>query len=132
MKKSTLDKKAWKLFSEIRRREDAWKRGDGDNVPCVTCGNWKHWKEMDAGHYADLGKMYGAGKFQAEAVHNQCKKCNYYENGNQHLYHQFMLTNYGEDKTLYLASLKHKTAGYTHNDYLLLIEEFKKKLKRYT
>lgn len=43
-------------------------------VQCVTCGMWKHWKEMQGGHFIERGKT--AVKLVEEQINPQCPYCN--------------------------------------------------------
>ena len=43
-----------KVFSQWIRSKDADHRG---YVQCFTCGVWKHWKTVDAGHFQSRAKF---------------------------------------------------------------------------
>lgn len=105
-KNKTIKRKLWNLYSKVRRKEDAIKRGDGERVPCVTCGKQDHWKNMHAGHY-----IHGKTKetwITDENIHNQCPTCNTYKGGQLDEYYIFIVSEYGQEKADYLRS---KRAG---------------------
>lgn len=72
-------KKAWGVFSEyIRRRGADWK----GEVSCYTCGKVKHYKEMQAGHFAHKGNQnYRAIDFEPKHLRPQCYWCNSQRHG---------------------------------------------------
>lgn len=82
----------WAWFSRYRRLLFSDKDGF---VRCVTCGDRKFWKEMQAGHYID-GRT-NAVLFVEELVHPQCYVCNCMKHGNKSEYAAFMYKKYGEE-----------------------------------
>lgn len=68
-----VHKKTWDLMSRWVRSKDA--NADG-LVQCYTCGIWKHWKEMDAGHY-----KHDRLDFDERNLKPQCSRCNKYHQG---------------------------------------------------
>ena len=89
MKEDTL----WKWFSLYIRVRDC---EDGGMSYCRSCGNPKHFRELQAGHYISRGKK--ATKYDEENVHSQCVKCNMYLNGNQSGMFSYIVRKYGESK----------------------------------
>jgi hypothetical protein len=61
---------------------------------CYTCPNIKHWKEMDAGHFAS--RRHQSTKFDERNVHSTCTHCNRFLNGNQYIYGKMLDLQYGE------------------------------------
>ena len=104
MKKKSLKSlktKCWKLFSLMIRLKETDKRGYG---MCVTCGNARNFKELQAGHFVD-----GRGNsilFDERGVHIQCAGCNVFKSGNKLHYWKWMEKNYGRgviDELMILA-----------------------------
>src|SRR3990167_9020671 len=65
-KKRAKDR-AWAAFSRYIRMKYANKSG---MVECITCHTFKHWKEMQAGHFVD-GRN-NTVLFDERLVHPQC------------------------------------------------------------
>ena len=79
-----LHKKAWKLFSELVRRNGIISPIPPDEVYCVvcyTCGKPMKWKDAHAGHF-----LHGRLDFDSRNVHPQCPKCNTFLHGNLGVY----------------------------------------------
>ena len=85
---SKLKEKAWKLFSEWIRRKDAIY---GENF-CITCGVWKSYKELQAGHW--IPGRHPSVLFDERHCHPQCYHCNVGLKGNPLAYYHYMEKNY--------------------------------------
>lgn len=72
--RATAEKELWRLFSLYIRQRDAKERGKDGYVACITCGQVRHWKGMDAGHY--VSRRHQATLYMFNNVHAQCKGCN--------------------------------------------------------
>lgn len=70
--KKALDK----IFSEYIRRKYADKKG---YVSCYTCGQRKHWKEMQCGHF--VSRSHLATRFDEDNVRPQDVGCNVFGGG---------------------------------------------------
>jgi hypothetical protein len=57
-----------RVFSQWVRSKDADHRG---YVQCFTCGVWKHWKTVDAGHFQSRAKF--STRWDERNVKCQCK-----------------------------------------------------------
>ena len=57
-----------KVFSQWVRSKDADHRGF---VQCFTCGQFKHWKTVDAGHFQSRAKF--STRWDEMNVKPQCK-----------------------------------------------------------
>jgi hypothetical protein len=112
-KKSTAKASAWRYCSQYIRRKAA----DGSGmVKCVTCGDFHHWKEMDAGHF--ISKARGSSiYFVEENIHPQCVRCNRFLEGNKHLFTLYMLDMYGREKIEELEQLARRTESWRLSDY---------------
>ena len=114
-------KRAWKVFSEwIRRRDE--KQG------CCSCGKWKPWKEMQAGHWPSIEGRYNSILFAENGVHAQCGQCNTYKHGNPAGYDAFMKKRYGKKVMDELIKLKAKEVKYERTDYIKMIDKWMEKL----
>lgn len=86
----SLKKKVWDLFSEYVRRSEA---DDNGYCTCITCGAFRRWEDMDAGHF-----IHGTSFLIPELVHAQCKPCNGFGAGMLIDYEKYMIKTYGQNK----------------------------------
>lgn len=117
--------KAWKAFSEYIRRKHA--NLDGF-VECVTCGERKHWKEVDAGHF--VPGRNNTVLYDERLVHPQCKSCNR-NHGEQFKYAQFLKSEYGytDEQIEGFLSLKNVTKRMTASEHREVFELYREQLK---
>ena len=106
-----LKKKAWKLLSEVIRREAA--NPDG-TVQCYTCWNNWHWKQhIQAGH-AIPGRN-GAVLLDEDVIRPQCVQCNIWMRGNYPFFTTRLIKEKGmewwESKLLSAKQVKKWTRG---------------------
>lgn len=88
---SKLKKKVWAVFSKYIRNKYAV----NGKVMCVTCGEWKEVKEMQAGHF--IPGRHNSVLFDERNVHPQCYACNICKKGNMVEYFRFMQITYGDE-----------------------------------
>ena len=121
---SKLKKKLWEVFSLYTRLRYAdWKDFD----TCVTCGAYRHYKEMDAGHY--IPKTAGLSiYFEEKNVHPQCDSCNRKRHGNLTNYALFLRKKYGEQILEELDWKRNHPVSITTLEYIRLIDLYKQKL----
>lgn len=62
---------------------------------CVTCGDVKPWKQMQAGHFYTRGRY--PTRWDEDNVHPQCYRCNIIYKGNYIHYTKYMIDFYGRD-----------------------------------
>lgn len=92
-------------MSEWVRRKDAdWK----GNTKCFTCGDIKHYKKMNAGHY-----IHDKLDFDERNLKPQCVRCNKFYSGMLDVYGEKLLMISGEN---FLWELR-KDAQLKGNDY---------------
>ena len=120
-----LKKKLWRLFSEYVRRRDADENG---YVRCISCGSFKHYKEVDAGHF-HAGSTSLALYFDERNVHSQCVRCNKWLSGNGANYALALQRRYGPHILEDLESIKHTRDKFNRGEYEEMIETYKKKLE---
>jgi len=121
---SSLKKKAWTLFSKYLRMKYA--NGNG-YCACYTCGEVKHYKELQAGHLLD-GRN-NAILFEWNCVRPQCYRCNCILNGNKEEYIPKFIRECGEEEFARLKRLKQTTVKFSIADLEEKIELFKAKIK---
>ena len=63
-------------------------------VRCATCGSWKHWKELDCGHY--IPRHRRGTRFDLRNVRPQCVLCNKYREGEHWKFRQVLVEELGE------------------------------------
>lgn len=66
------------IFSEFIRLRDSDHQGI---CKCITCGDFKHWRSMDAGHFVTRENM--GTRWEEENVNAQCPHCNRFKAGKQ-------------------------------------------------
>lgn len=119
-------KKAWELCSIYNRRKYADEFDE--KTTCVTCGERKHWKMMDAGHL--VAGRTNSVLFDDRGIHSQCKKCNGPGKGEQYKYSLYVEKKYGKEVLCELFANKNKIVQYTIDDYKRIIEEYKHKISK--
>lgn len=116
-----------KWFSRFIRKRDAIKRGNGEEVPCCSCGKWHNWKDMHAGHW--ISRRHNIVRYDEKNVHAQCCYCNRFDEGNASGYSQFMLRTYGTEVMDGLEELHWQTKQFKTFELMEIIETYKKKFK---
>jgi len=122
LSRTKLHKKAWSLQSEyIRRLEKGI---------CYTCGTHENWKECNAGHYIHGNHM----DFYIPNIHCQCVRCNKYLSGNQGIYAERLISDYGLQTVNEMREYDRTHKGHRFNIFELenLIETYKQKLQTLT
>lgn len=88
-----------KLLQKLVRLKAAVAANQDGFIECVTCNQWKHWKEMQGGHWIERGKQ--ATKVMEENIHPQCQGCNgfgmKYRTECTDGYSQYMRLMYGDE-----------------------------------
>lgn len=87
-----LKRLVWKQFSIFIRTRRADLNGV---VTCVTCGVYRHWTLVDAGHF--IAGRLNHNLFDERGCNEQCKFCNGPRAGNGAAYYKWMLTNHGQE-----------------------------------
>ena len=82
------------IYSEYIRKRDCLKTSDNfDGGLCYTCGKYKPYSELEAGHFIKRERM--ATRWDDRNVHAQCTHCNLYLRGNIHWYYKKLEEEYG-------------------------------------
>lgn len=110
-----LVKRAWKVWSEKRRKETADHRG---YVACITCGVVKHWKELQAGHF-----RHNHLDFHIKNINPQCVHCNKFLHGNLGNYAIWLDKTYGfgTAESLKLMASKEKDRPCSKDELIQII-----------
>ncbi len=98
-------------------------------VKCVTCGEIKHWKAMQAWHYIPAGSSNYL-RYVESNIHPQDYACNVWRHGNLIEYRIFMVNTYGEKYVDMLTEQRNELLKYTPEYLLWKIEEYQEKLKK--
>ena len=124
-----LKKKADKFFSLYVRYRDGERRPDGWYSECITCGEMKPLKAMQAGHF--VSRRVNALRFEEENVNAQCYSCNVMRYGEQYLYAKALDDKYGTGKAEELMSRRHETHKFTITELEEIIHDSKVQIEFY-
>ena len=123
MAKKKLSKKLDVIFSKYIR----WYYADANGyVECYTCGVTKPVKEMQCGHFQS--RRHYATRWHTDNCKPQCVKCNMFMQGNIWVYGNKLKAEIGDVKFNKLIQLSNSTVKYTQQDYLNMLEYYKKEL----
>ena len=123
MTKKKLSKKLDVIFSKYIR----WYYADANGyVECYTCGVTKPVKEMQCGHFQS--RRHYATRWHTDNCKPQCVKCNMFMQGNIWVYGNKLKAEIGDVKFNKLIQLSNSTVKYTQQDYLDMLEYYKKEL----
>ena len=126
VKLSTLTKKRWKLTSQyVRQSQSDPHTGIGQ---CVTCGEVKHYKELQAGHFIPQAQG-NAVKWDLRNIHPQCYRCNINLGGNGAEYYPYMEEVYGKEVIDELRRLSNTSVKITRQEHQEAIEDLNKLLE---
>ena len=115
-KKAQLDK----LKTYSQRLQDAkrifqkWIRKRDKDLPCVSCGSNQS-EIWDGGHFKKA-EMFAGVMFDERNVHKQCRKCNYYLDGNELAYRERLVQRFGSEWVERLESDANATRYYKWTD----------------
>ena len=114
------------LLQKLRRLESADEDG---NCTCVTCGNVKHWKEMDGGHW--ISRTYTIHKLNPNNIHAQCKGCNRFDHKIHDDYTLWMIDNYGMEFVEEMNATKHEPKKYARDEIEAMKYILKERIKEF-
>ena len=117
------------VFNEYIRKRDA---AGASHFKCISCGQVKEVKYMDAGHYYNVGHYDGL-RYDEINAHGQCHYCNRFLHGNLIEYGYNLLAKIGPER---FEALKNRAENYKRNghkwsrsDVEEIIEKYKQKIK---
>ena len=120
-----------KVFSQWVRSKDADHRGF---VQCFTCGQFKHWKTVDAGHFQSRAKFATRWMCNPEEgmvnVAPQCKSCNGFRSGEQFLFARRLDAEFGEGTAESIEQASNQTRKYSVEELEALIEVYNRRLRK--
>ena len=121
---SKLKKRADKSFSYYTRKRYADHRGF---IKCCTCGSYRRWIEVDAGHYIPRG--HNSVRYDERNVHPQCKQCNM-NGGEPGAYTLFLIDKYGQDVIESLTSDGNKLKQFKCDELQEIITHYDREYKK--
>ena len=132
MKKKTIAQeveKAAVLLQKLVRLKAANENGFAH---CVTCGGFKHWKELQGGHF--ISRTHKATKLMEENIHPQCQGCNAFRMKDSLTvleYRRFMVDMYGEDEVEKMERLARSIKKYNRAEVAEIAADFKAQIKKH-
>lgn len=124
--KPDLKSKLDRVFSMYIRLRDSQKY-QFKAFKCISCGQIKPFEQGDNGHY--VNRQHMALRFSEMNCNMQCRKCNRFDEGNLMGYRSTLVKMHGEQKVLYLESLKFTTKKYSEFEYKELIKYYNALIK---
>ncbi|MDA8959085.1 recombination protein NinG [Akkermansiaceae bacterium] len=114
-----------KVFSQYVRSKNADHRG---MVECFTCGQWKHWKTVDAGHFQSRAKF--STRWDLNNVKPQCKSCNGFRSGEQWKFARHLDSLYGEGTAIEIEQLSNTTKKWSSEELEAMIDVYNRRLRK--
>lgn len=108
------------VFNRWIRKRDSYSDG---TFKCITCGEWKSIKDMDAGHF--YSKTYAATRFDEDNVHSECSYCNRIDPNHMIGYRINLVVKIGEDRVERLRSIHKSSKKWTREELLEIIKKYK-------
>ena len=130
--KKPIKRKLGKEVAALDRAFKMWIRlskSDEHGVcECITCGRRKMWNDCDSGHYVNSGKM--ATRWDSRNVFPQCRKCNRFEEGQQHAFAIALNKIYGQNMAELLIYFGNTGAGPGREEMKLLAKHYRSECKK--
>lgn len=116
--------------AEAKKAFQRWIRERDKDCNCISCGSPTSKPFWDGGHFKKA-ELFSGVIFNEENCHKQCRKCNYFLNGNELAYRERLVIKIGAERVEALENLANETRmhKYTRDE---LIELKKKYSKPYT
>ncbi len=124
--RSRLIRKLDTVFSQYIRLRDMLP--ETTVFRCISCGLVKPIRDADCGHYINRSHMMT--RYSEVNCNAQCKKCNRFDEGNMSGYRLGLIRKYGEKQVNYLESLRNEYRKYGIFELEMLIEHYKKEIKK--
>lgn len=119
-----------KLVKELDEVYSLWLRlslSVNGMVKCFTCPAEKPVKEMHCGHFQSRKHM--ATRWHIKNTKPQCVGCNIFKQGQQYKFGRRLDKEYGAGTADAMEALSKQTCKYSKGDLLVLIAEYKEKIK---
>lgn len=97
-----------------------------DNGVCISCGDTKHWKYQQNGHYVSRSHM--SLRYDEKNCSCQCMSCNIFKSGNMDEYALALIRKYGKNILLELNKKKHEIRKWSIPELQERIEYYKTKI----
>ena len=110
------------IFSQFIRLRGSNEEGWGE---CFTCGRFRHWKEVDCGHFITRAKL--ATRWMEENCQFQCKQCNM-NGGQQFVFGKRLDEEYGEGTADRILQESNKTKKWSVPELEELCRHYKKRV----
>jgi len=121
---SKLKKELDSIFSQYIRLKYADKDGF---VKCYTCETWKHWKEMQNGHF--ISRQYLVTRFDENNCRPQDASCNVFAHGKPLDFEENLNKELGHDFVETMKASRHQIVKLDRTWYTLMIDVYSEKLK---
>ena len=118
-----LKSKAWKLMSELVRRQYADRTG---MCTCYTCDKTMDWREIQAGH--GISGRGGFVLFLEEVIKPQCATCNIFRQGDYARFIPKLIDEYSIEQFQEWVVESRKPFKRTKKDYVELVYELQGRL----
>lgn len=94
-----------------------------DKCECYTCGAVFNWKEIQCGHF--VKRRHLAGRWNTFNAKPQCEECNKIHDGEERIFFDNLIDEYGDEKADEISSLRYKTVKLSKKDISEIGEFFK-------
>ncbi len=94
-------------------------------VRCYTCGRWYPYSQMTVGHF--IKRQFSGVRYDERNVKPQCRRCNYFLQGNDIEFERQLKKEYGEHVVDSLQAKKKNPLSTL--ELMALLEEYSNKLK---
>jgi hypothetical protein len=102
-------------LNEAKKVFQKWIRERDEQFPCISCGATVSNPYWDAGHFKKA-ELYRGVIFNELNVHKQCRKCNFFMDGNELEYRRGLVNRIGLCKVVELEELAEITKKYKYTD----------------
>ena len=119
-----LKKKLDTIFSKYIRMSRCDEKGF---CKCISCGQEKHWKEMQNGHYCS--RRHEILRWDLMNCNVQDARCNVFWEGNRIWYRRALVAMYGEDQVIALEDKSLQPSSFKRADIERMIRHYDSKVK---
>lgn len=127
VKFKTKHKNLSEYEAEAKKEFQRWIRERDANLPCISCGSSTSNPFWDGGHFKKA-ELFSGVIFNEDNCHKQCRKCNYFLNGNELAYRDGLIKKIGVERVEALETFANETRMYKYTREELI--ELKKKYSK--
>lgn len=102
-------------LNDAKKVFQKWIRERDKDLPCISCGATFSNPCWDAGHYKKA-ELYRGVIFNENNAARQCRRCNYFLDGNELNYRQGLINRIGLCEVINLENLAEETKKYKYSD----------------